>query len=357
MAYIMKTQLAKSDNYGGARELSAIKYIIIHYTGNDGDSDEANAKYFATRIVKASAHYFVDDDSVTQSVPDNRIAYSVGGNKYSDCAQTGGGKLYKTACNSNSINIELCDTVKNGVVKATEATINNALALTKSLMALYNIPADHVIRHFDVNGKHCPAYWMSDTAWNNEFHNKLSATPSASATPATGEMYRVRKSWSDAKSQIGAYSNLDNAKAACKVGYTVYNNDGVAIYTKQAQTSSATATTPSASTTSKSSASSTYTRTQFVKDIQKAIGAKVDGIPGSETLGKTPTISKTKNRKHAVVKYIQKYLNTIGYNCGTVDGIAGSKFDSAVKSLQKWMKHPDGEITAKGTTWKHLLGM
>ena len=43
-------------------------------------------------------------------------------------------------------------------------------------------------------------------------------------------MYRIRKSWADAASQIGAYENLDNAKAACKAGYTVYDKDGKAVY-------------------------------------------------------------------------------------------------------------------------------
>ena len=45
-------------------------------------------------------------------------------------------------------------------------------------------------------------------------------------------LYRVRRSWADKESQIGAYTNLENAKAACPVGYSVYNPDGVAVYTK-----------------------------------------------------------------------------------------------------------------------------
>ena len=108
------------------------------------------------------------------------------------------------------------------------------------------------------------------------------------------------------------------------------------------------------------STNSTYTKTQFIKDIQSAIGAKVDGIAGSETLSKTVTVSKTKNNRHAVVKPIQKYLNSLSYFCGTEDGIAGTKFDSALKSYQKkivGMKTPDGEATKSGNTWKSLLGL
>ncbi|MEE0840570.1 MAG: N-acetylmuramoyl-L-alanine amidase, partial [Acutalibacteraceae bacterium] len=103
MAYAFKTQIASKNNYGGVRALNKIKYIVIHYTGNDGDTDENNGKYFKNNIVKASAHYFVDDDSVTQSVPDKYVAWSVGGNKYSSCSTTGGGKFYGTVNNTNSI--------------------------------------------------------------------------------------------------------------------------------------------------------------------------------------------------------------------------------------------------------------
>jgi len=102
-----------------------------------------------------------------------------------------------------------------------------------------------------------------------------------------------------------------------------------------------------------------YSLTDFVKDVQKACGAKVDGIAGSETLSKTITISATKNNKHAVVKAIQKRLTTLGYTqVGTIDGVAGAKFTTAVKAFQKDNNcTKDGEITAKMTTWKKLLGM
>ena len=101
-----------------------------------------------------------------------------------------------------------------------------------------------------------------------------------------------------------------------------------------------------------------YSKTQFVKEVQSAIGAKVDGIAGNETLSKTVTVSKTKNNRHAVVKPLQKYLNFLGYDCGTADGIAGAKFDTAVKAYQR--DHgcvADGVITAGKMTWKKLLGL
>ena len=45
-----------------------IEYIVIHDTGNQNDSDEGNANYFSKDGRNASAHYFVDDNSITQIV-------------------------------------------------------------------------------------------------------------------------------------------------------------------------------------------------------------------------------------------------------------------------------------------------
>lgn len=151
----IKTNLANKKNYGSSRSTSAIKYIVLHYTANDGDTDESNGKYFANTVTQTSAHYFVDSDSVTRSVPDNYVAWSVGGAKYADCAKTGGGTLYGKCTNSNSLSIELCDDVKNGTIKPNQKTIDNAIVLCKHLMKKYGVAPENVVRHFEVNGKHC----------------------------------------------------------------------------------------------------------------------------------------------------------------------------------------------------------
>ena len=194
MSYKLKKKYANKNNYGAKRSTSNIKYIVIHYTANDGDTDEGNANYFASRIIKASAHYFVDDDSVTQSVPDNYVAWSVGGSKYNNCKTTGGGKYYTKCTNSNSISIELCDTKKDGKIYPTKKTIDNAIELTRKLMKQYNIPSTNVIRHFDVTGKTCPVYWCGTSEknqlWKTEFHNKLS---NSSSTPSNLSSHTSKK--------------------------------------------------------------------------------------------------------------------------------------------------------------------
>lgn len=91
----------------------------------------------------------------------------------------------------------------------------------------------------------------------------------------------------------------------------------------------------------------TYTKTNFIKDL---FGSSVIDVK------KLPTVSKTKNSKHSCIKPLQKYLNAIGYSCGTPDGVYGAKCHSAVI---KWQK--DNKLTSDGVigvnTWKKMLGV
>lgn len=103
----------------------------------------------------------------------------------------------------------------------------------------------------------------------------------------------------------------------------------------------------------------TYSIEQFVREVQKACGASVDGIAGPETIEKTVTLSAKKNNTHAAVQPVQKRLAELGYKeVGTADGIAGPKFTSAVAHYQQDNGCTvDGEITARNKTWKKLLGV
>lgn len=171
----IKQRPALSANYGGARAASTIKYIVIHYTGNDGDTAANNAKYYASTKVEASAHYFVDDKEIIQSVADLRVAWAVGGKKYASCGKTGGGTLCGKCTNKNSISIELCDVVRDGKMQPHPVALEHALALVGHLMAKYGIPRENVVRHFDVTGKLCPAYWAGKenaTRWKAEFRDR-----------------------------------------------------------------------------------------------------------------------------------------------------------------------------------------
>jgi len=90
------------------------------------------------------------------------------------------------------------------------------------------------------------------TATKTATVTSATTTTTTSATSSSG-LYRVRKSWSDASSQVGAYSVLANATKKCdEVGntvYTVYDNSGNAVYGAGLTTSTATTTTTKNKTT------------------------------------------------------------------------------------------------------------
>ena len=55
-----------------------IRYIVVHYTGNSGDTAQNNLDYFARTKTGTSAHYFVDAQGAGQSVLDTDTAWHCG---------------------------------------------------------------------------------------------------------------------------------------------------------------------------------------------------------------------------------------------------------------------------------------
>ena len=129
------------------RALSQIKWIVIHYTGNPNKGADALCHYRylnnATRL--GSAHYYVDDKNIVQTIGDSKIAWAVGDNQ-------GYGKALNGCTNTNSISIEMCINSDGDFTK----TYKNTVELTKNLMKKFNIPIERVCRHYDVTRKDCP---------------------------------------------------------------------------------------------------------------------------------------------------------------------------------------------------------
>ncbi len=145
-----------SGNYrAAARGRPDIRYLVIHFTANDGDTAKNNADYFARESVSASAHYFVDENEVWQSVRDSDIAWHCG---------TRGTYFHPYCRNANSIGVELCSRKRDGRYFFAPETVRRAQALTRELMARYAIPPDRVVRHYDVTHKNCPAPFVENAA-------------------------------------------------------------------------------------------------------------------------------------------------------------------------------------------------
>lgn len=118
-----------------------------------------------------------------------------------------------------------------------EKAFQNTVDVCKQLMKKYNIPASRVIQHYDVCAKNCPSVIRAKGEWTR-FKQLISAetvvAPITTPTATVDKYYRIRKAWTDSKSQIGAYKSLENAKKDCKDGYTVFDWNGKAVYTKGA---------------------------------------------------------------------------------------------------------------------------
>lgn len=88
--------------------------------------------------------------------------------------------------------------------------------------------------------KSCPGNWLyarlGDLA--TEVTKKLGGSSSTPSTPSTETMYRVRKTWADSKSQLGAYKVLANAKKKAdeNPGYSVFDENGKAVYSGKSTT-------------------------------------------------------------------------------------------------------------------------
>lgn len=175
-------------------QLSRIKYIVIHYVGATGGA-KANCEYYASKYIGASAHYFVGfEGEIWQSVEDKNIAWHCGAKSYK----------HPECRNANSIGIELCVRNKGSQADTSrdwyfeDATIRAAIVLTKELMKKYQVPAECVIRHYDVTGKICPnpyVYNHTKHTWN-AFKAALTAPEPATAgwERDTQGKYRYRKS-------------------------------------------------------------------------------------------------------------------------------------------------------------------
>lgn len=116
--------------------------VTIHNTGNSsfGAGAVNHALYLqgAGSNHTASWHYCVDDTCITQSIPEDEVAYHAGDGK--------GNGNYKT------ISIEICMNQDSDILVAT----NNAVDLCVNILTRYNLTANDIYMHYDWSGKNCP---------------------------------------------------------------------------------------------------------------------------------------------------------------------------------------------------------
>ena len=157
--------------YNRSRRTSAIKYIVVHDTGNPdkGADAERHYQYFNGGDRDSSADVFVDDRQAIKVNDWNKY--------YTWHCGDGHGKYGIT--NANSVGVEMCINPDGDYDRAFARMVE----VVKELMQTLGIDANHVVRHYDASRKDCPMS-MSGNGWArwNEFKKRITETEGLTVT-------------------------------------------------------------------------------------------------------------------------------------------------------------------------------
>lgn len=215
-----------SPNSTRPRKSKIDKITIHHMAGNL--TVEQCGEVFASASRKASSNYGVGTDGrVGLYVEEKNRAWTS-----SNAANDNRAVTIEVANDGGSPNWHVSD-------KALEKTIDLCVDICKrNGIAKLNYTGDksgNLTMHKWFTNTQCPGpYLESKFPYIAEEVNKRlgSKPPEKVEAEPQKELYRVRKSWADAKSQLGAYNSLSWAKklADKNPGYEVYNSSGECVY-------------------------------------------------------------------------------------------------------------------------------
>ena len=145
--------------------------IVIHYVANPGSTARNNRDYFDSLADQdpqksgssASSHFVVGlEGEVIQCIPVNEIAYA------------------NAPLNNTTVAIEVCHPDDSG--KFNDATYESLVDLTAFLCRQLKLTPGDVIRHYDVNEKLCPKYYVEhEDAWEQFLKDVKAAMKTESA--------------------------------------------------------------------------------------------------------------------------------------------------------------------------------
>ena len=195
----MRSYPCNIDNYKKGRN-SKVKYLVIHYVGAQGSAQNNVRYYGSTPNIGASAHYFVghaaEGGAVWSSVPEGDTAWHVGAKKY----------VHPDCRNGNSIGVELCcHRGADGTWYFDQETVDSAVELCRDIVERYALDREHVLRHYDVTGKICPAPFVHDAnAWES-FKDRLftqsAAVDCTKEEDETMDVNRFKELWAEMRNE------------------------------------------------------------------------------------------------------------------------------------------------------------
>jgi len=183
------------------RKLDSMLAVIVHFTGNDspGATDTMNADWFSRpfKVGKdgkpletdgspfgyGSAQFIVDEDSTTQVLPINEVAWGCGDRplpwtELDKGQQPAARKIFQNRQNSRTVSVEICNNGnwKVACERASELiiwifqqhgfTVDVSATVAPEVSGPPEPGKAYILRHHDVTGKNCPAPFVADRpAW------------------------------------------------------------------------------------------------------------------------------------------------------------------------------------------------
>lgn len=110
----------------------------------------------------------------------------------------------------------------------------------------------------------------------------------------------------------------------------------------------------------------TYQLSNFILDSRNIWEVSATAY-ANEIVNKTVTVSTAKNKSHAIITPLERYMKALGYYQGSIEADSGkqpSYGNGMKKAIKLYQEHivkadeefRDGVLTAKGATWKTLYG-
>lgn len=222
-----------SPNHSGRRE-NPITKIAIHHTAGVLTAAGIGSVFKSTSR-KASCNYGIGNDNKVVLVVD-------------EC-----NRAWTTSsswCDNRAVTIEVSNCQYGGNWLVSDRVLNTLIDLVTDICrrnkiknCTYTGGKDGVLQmHKWYASTSCPGpYLASKFPYIAQEVNKR--LRGGKSTSTSSNLYRVRKTWEDSKSQKGAFKNLNSAiDLAKKNGYKVYDEKGIQVYpeVKKANTSSST---------------------------------------------------------------------------------------------------------------------
>lgn len=184
---------------------------MINYAAGTTAAEQYSRSTFNGNMGDVVVHFYIDSKDCWQITPMNEIGYHA-----ADLGNKNGG-------NWTSVSIEIIE--KDGKTAEDKLAEARAAKLIVFLLKKYGLTTKDIKTHKDWSGKYCPAYILPHWA---SFMKSIETE----YAPAVKEVYRIRKTWPNASTQVGAYNDLTNAINACKklTGYSVFDSSGKAVY-------------------------------------------------------------------------------------------------------------------------------